>query len=72
MGGKITKMGFSTKSWVIGILVGSLIATFVVGYLHSAELLSEPANPILHALKDWIIVLIPLLPVSYILARIIK
>ena len=61
----------STKSWIIGILIGSLIATAVVGYLHSAELISEPANPILHILKDWIIVLIPLLPISYLLARVI-
>lgn len=65
-------MEFSTKSWVIGILIGSLIATFIVGYLHSADLLSEPSNPVLHTLKDWIIVLVFLLPVSYILARIIK
>jgi len=65
-------MAYTTKAWVIGILIGSLIATFIVGYLHSAELISEPTNILLHILKDWIIVLIPLLPVSYIIARIIK
>ncbi len=65
-------MNLSTKAWVIGILAGSLIATFIVGYLHIAEIFSEPENLILHILKDWVIVLIPLLPVSYILARIIK
>ena len=65
-------MSYSTKSWVIGILVGSLIATFVVGYLHQAELIAEPENPILHTLKDWIIILVFLLPFSYILARIVK
>ena len=41
-----------TKSWVIGILIGSLIATIFVAYLHIAELISEPVNPILHILKD--------------------
>ncbi len=65
-------MAYTTKSWVIGLLIGSLIATFLVGYLHQAELISEPANILLHVLKDWIIVLIPLLPISYIIARIIK
>lgn len=65
-------MSFSTRAWIIGILIGSLIATIVVAYVHIAEILGEPANPILHILQDWIIVLIPLLPVSYIVARIIK
>ena len=65
-------MNLSTKAWVIGILVGSLIATFIVGYLHSSGLFSEPKNLILHILKDWIVVLIPLLPISYLVARIFK
>ena len=62
---------YSTKSWIIGILIGALIATSIVGLLHEGMLI-EPSNPIIHALRDWIIVLIPLLPISYILARIIK
>ena len=65
-------MSFSTKSWVIGILIGSLITTIIVAYAHIAEILSEPANPVLHILQDWIIVLIPLLLVAYITVRIIK
>ena len=65
-------MSFSTKSWVIGILIGSLIATIVVAYVHVAEILGEPANPILHILQDWIIVLIPLLIVIYMAVRIGK
>ncbi len=65
-------MSYRTKSWVIGILIGSLIATIIIAYFHIAEILGEPTNPILHILQDWVIVLIPLLPVSYIIARIIK
>jgi len=65
-------MSYSTKSWVIGILVGSLIATIIVGLMHEKGILGEPANTILHIFQDWILVLIPLLIVTYILARIIK
>lgn len=62
-------MGYSTRNWLIGILVGAWVASFVVGYLHGAELLSEPANPILHTFQDWVLVAIVLVPVSYVLAR---
>ena len=65
-------MSFSTRSWVIGILIGSLIATIVVAYAHIAELLTEPGNPVLHFLQDWIIVLIPLFLITYLIVRIIK
>ena len=65
-------MSFSTKSWIIGILVGSLVATIVVAYSHLAELLPEPSNPVLHILQDWITVLIPLMLVIIILVRLIK
>ena len=64
-------MNFTTKAWVIGILIATFIATLIVGYLHSAEILSEPANPLLHTLKDWVIVIIITLPITYIIARII-
>ena len=64
-------MAYTTKAWVIGLLIGSLIATIVVGYLHEAKLISEPTNIILHILKDWIAVIVFLLPVSYISARLI-
>lgn len=62
---------FSTKSWIIGILVGAWVATFVVGYLHVAKLLPEPENPIVHTFMDWIILIVFLLPISYGLARMI-
>ncbi len=65
-------MSYSTRGWVIGLLIGSLIATFIVGYVHMAEILGEPANPVLHIFQDWIVVLIPLLPITYIIARIIN
>lgn len=61
-----------TKSWIIGILVGSLIATIVVGLVHETEILGMFSNTFLHILEDWIIVLIPLLPITYIIARIIN
>ncbi len=59
---------YSTKNWIIGLLVGAWVATFIVGYLHEAGMLSEPANPLIHTFRDWIIVTIPLLPISYGLA----
>lgn len=62
-------MSYSTRNWLIGILVGAWIASFIVGYLHVAELISEPSNPIAHTFKDWILVAIFLVPVSYLLAR---
>ena len=65
-------MSYSTKSWLIGILIGSLIATIVVAYVHIAEILKDPTNPILHILQDWIIILVPLLLITYIIIRIIK
>lgn len=61
----------STRNWIIGLLIGSWIATFVVGSLHGAELLTEPANPIMHTFQDWIILIVFLLPISYGFARII-
>ena len=60
-----------TKSWIIGILVGSLIATIVVGLVHETEILGMFSNTFLHILEDWIIVLIPLLPITYITAKLI-
>jgi len=65
-------MSYTTKAWVIGLLIGSLIATIIIAYAHIAEILGEPANPILHILQDWIIVLMPLLLITYIIVRIIK
>ena len=65
-------MVYTTRAWVIGILIGSLIATIVVAYFHIAELLAEPSNPVLHILQDWIIVLIPLFLVIYLIVKIFK
>lgn len=61
---------FNTKNWIIGILVSSWIASFVVGFLHGAELLSESANPLIHTTKDWLFVAVIVVPISYLLARI--
>ncbi len=61
---------FNTKNWVIGLLVGSFIATFAVGFLHKLEVLSELANPIIHTFQDWLAFIIFLLPVAYIITRI--
>ena len=63
---------YRTKAWVIGLLIGSLIATLVVGLVHETGILEMIENPILHLIEDWIIVLIPLLPITYIVVRIIK
>ncbi|MBI2530075.1 MAG: hypothetical protein HYW05_02950 [Candidatus Diapherotrites archaeon] len=63
--------GFSTRNWIIGILIGAWIASFVVGYLHMAKIITEPENPIVHTFIDWAYVVIFLLPISYMLARII-
>ncbi len=62
---------FSTKSWIIGILAGAWVATFVVGYLHSIKVLTESENPVIHTFVDWIFVIVFLLPISYGLARMI-
>lgn len=61
---------FNTKNWIIGILIGAFIATFAVGFLHKLEILSEPANPILHTFQDWLAFIIFLLPVAYLITRI--
>ena len=42
------KMGLRTRSWIVGILVGSIVATAIVGYLHEANIFLEPTNPIIH------------------------
>ncbi len=65
-------MGLRTRSWVVGILVGSIVATAIVGYLHEADIFLEPANPIMHLLKDWIFIIVPLLPISYLIARLMN
>lgn len=65
-------MTYTTKAWIIGLLIGSLITTIVVGLVHETEILGMFSNTFLHILEDWIIILIPLLPISYIIARIIK
>ena len=65
-------MNLRTRSWIIGILIGSIVATAIVGYLHETGIFSEPANPILHLVKDWIFVIVPLLPISYMIAKLIK
>jgi len=62
---------FGNKNWVIGILVSSFVATFVVGFLHEKQLLSESLNPLLHVLRDWLIVLVFVLPISYLIAKIL-
>lgn len=62
---------FSTKNWIIAIIIASWVTSFVVGALHGAGLLSEPENPIIHTFQDWIFVIIVMVPVSYVLARII-
>jgi len=61
---------FSTKNWVIGILIGAWVATFFVGFWHVAGIFPEPENPIVHTFIDWIPIVVILLPISYILARI--
>jgi len=60
-----------TKNWIIGILIGSLISTAVVGFLHEKAILPEPSNPIIHIIRDWLLVVIFVLPISWILARIL-
>ncbi len=65
-------MAYTTKAWVIGLLVGSLITTIVIGLVHETEILGMFSNTFLHILEDWLIVLIPLLPISYIIPRLIK
>jgi len=62
---------FSTRNWIIGILIGAWIASFIVGGLHGAGFISEPANPIIHTFQDWVLVIIPLLPISYVVARLL-
>lgn len=64
-------VNLKTRNWVIGILIGAWIASFVVGYLHVAEILPEPANPIIHTFQDWLLVVVFLLPISYVIARIL-
>ncbi len=62
----------STRGWIIGILIGSWIATFVVGFLHVAGMFPEPENPIVHTFIDWIPIAVILLPISYIVARMVR
>lgn len=61
---------FNTKNWIIGILIGAFIATFAVGFLHKLGILTEPANPIAHTFQDWLAFIIFLLPVTYLITRI--
>ena len=61
---------FNTKNWFVGILIGAFIATFAVGFLHKLEVLSEPLNPIVHTSQDWLAFIIFLLPVTYLITRI--
>lgn len=58
-----------TLSWVIGILVGSLIGTMVMGWMHEAGILPEPESPLFHILRDWLIALVAILPVSFLVAK---
>lgn len=62
---------FATRSWVIGLLVGSLATTIVVGGLHEAEILSEDINPLLHLLREWAIEAAVLLIVVNVVVRFI-
>lgn len=63
-------MNYRTKNWVVGILIGSWVATFIVGYLHGAELLSEPHNPLVHTFRDWLIMIVVLLPLTLVVVRV--
>lgn len=60
---------FSTKNWLIGIAISSFIATFIMGYLHEAGILEEKINPLVHTLRDWTIVLIVIIPITYLIAK---
>ena len=62
---------FKTRNWIVGILIGAWIASLIVGSLHGADIISEPANPIIHTFQDWLFVIIPLVPISYLLARVL-
>lgn len=62
---------FSTKNWIIAMLVSAWVVSFVVGFLHGAGLFPEQENPIFHATTDWVVVSVILVPLSYLLAKII-
>ena len=61
---------FTTKSWIIAILISAWVVSFVAGFLHGAGILSEPSNPFIHTTRDWIIISVVLIPLSYGLARV--
>lgn len=63
--------GFSTQNWIIGILIAAFVSSFVVGFLHGVGFLSEPESPIVHTFRDWIIVAVIVVPISYLVARIL-
>lgn len=54
---------------LISILIGTWFSALVVGWLHGAKLLPEPTNPILHTFQDWILLLIVILPISYLITK---
>lgn len=60
---------FSTKNWIIGIAISSLIATFIMGYLHEAGILDESVSPLIHTLRDWLFVVVPMVPIAYVIAK---
>ncbi|MFQ5815847.1 MAG: hypothetical protein ACE5G7_05060 [Candidatus Hydrothermarchaeaceae archaeon] len=62
---------YSTRNWIIALLVAGWITTFVIGFLHESGMLSEPGNPIVHTFRDWIIVVVLLIPISLGLLRVI-